>query len=448
MRRDKNILLAAVAALIMIPTALKAQSYGSINTFSPYSMYGLGELTTQGSLTTRSMGGAGVALRTPAEINYINPASYSATLNKSVLFSYGMEGTNTFNSQIQSGTRLNNSYASLNIHDIALQFPVSQNVGMAIVIAPYSSSGYCIATTENYSSIGLLSYIYEGGGDITQVKVGAGWEPITNLSFGISAQYFWGTVARSFTMEPYTVTGSGTYYSTIGESSYTVSTVKFQAGAQWSPISTNTRNLTFGATYDLGGNLNPEYEHTVYGYSSLITIEASSLEENLDLVIPNQIAFGATFRNPKWLFAADYVYQNWLTGNGDFVETTASGLDVAYNDFSTYKVGAQYTPRRNDVRNYFNRVSYSAGFRYGGYQNTFGGEELTQFAVTAGVSFPLKLGGISKIDAGLEYGSRGNESIVTTEKAEVGLIKQQYFKFSLAFNLFGEDYWFQRPKFD
>ncbi|MFI3286487.1 MAG: hypothetical protein R3Y08_07525 [Rikenellaceae bacterium] len=448
MRRYKNILLAAVAALIMTPAALFAQSYGSINTFSPYTMYGIGELSNQGSLTTRSMGGAGVALRTPTEINYLNPASYSGMFNKSVLFSYGVEGSNYFNSQIRNGSKLSNSYAFLNIHDLAIQLPITKKMGMALVIAPYSSAGYNISTSDNFSEIGLLSYNYEGGGDITHVKLGVGWEPFKNFSVGLSAQYYWGTIARSFTMEPYVVTGFGTYYSTMGESSYTVSKIKFQTGLQWSPISSMTRNLTFGLTYDLGGDLSPEYNHTVVGNGTLLSIVATNLTETLDLVLPNQIAAGVSYRNTKWLLGADYVYQNWLTGNGNFVEYTSSDLAVAYNDFSTYKVGAQYTPRRNDVRNYFNRVSYSAGFRYGGYQNTFGGNEISQYAITAGVSFPLKMGGISKIDAGLEYGSRGDHSIVQTPTTSVGLIRQNYIKFSLAFTLFGEDYWFQRPKFD
>ena len=36
---------------------------GSINAFSPYTMYGIGEVNTPGSLIQRSMGGVGVASR-------------------------------------------------------------------------------------------------------------------------------------------------------------------------------------------------------------------------------------------------------------------------------------------------------------------------------------------------------------------------------------------------
>ncbi|MFR9503317.1 MAG: hypothetical protein SNH73_02545 [Rikenellaceae bacterium] len=448
MNRFKNILLAAVAALMMIPSAIFAQSYGSINTFSPYSMYGLGEMSTQGTLLTRSMGGAGTALRSSAEINLLNPASYSITMSKSVLFSYGMEASNYFNCQTVDGSNVYNSYAAANFRDIALQIPVAEKLGVGFSVTPYSSSGYEISTLDYLTDVGLLSYTYEGGGDITQVSLGVGWEPFKDFSIGIAAKYYWGTLARSFTMIPYVVTGNGTYYSTLGESSYVVSSVKAQVGMQWSIINSSKENLVLGATYDLGGNLNPTYNHTVIGSSSLVYIVASSLSEKLPLYLPNKVAVGASYQNAAWILALDYTYEDWYSKNSSSTEVTSSGMVVAYNDFQTIKAGMQWTPNRNDVRNYFRRVSYRGGLRYGGYQQSFDGETIKQYAITAGAAFPLKMGSISKIDLSLEYGSRGSNDIVLENATSVGLIRQDYFKIGLGFTLFGQDYWFQRPKFD
>ncbi len=434
--------------LMVSPTLLFAQSYGSINTYSPYSMYGLGEIATPGTLSTRSMGGVGVALRTPTEVNLLNPAAYSSTFNRTVLFSYGAEASNYFNAQKVDGASVSNSYATGNIHDIAIQMPLADKMGMAISITPYSSSGYVISTMENFTDIGLISYVYEGGGDVTEVKFGVGWEPIRNLSFGIAARYYWGTIDRSFTVTPYVVTGNDVYYSALGESSYIVSSIKAQLGMQWSAIRTSQRSLTFGATYDFGGDISPRYEHYVVGSGSLLSIVAESIEEEIELVTPSQLTAGVTYQDHKWVLGADYTYQDWLSGNADFVEYTAEGVAVAYNDFSTLKVGAQYTPNRNDVRNYLRRVSYRGGLRYGGYQQTFDGVEIEQYAVTAGLSFPLKRGSFSKIDVGAEYGSRGSSSIAVGVDSSTGLIRQNYFKIALGFTFLGEDYWFQRPKFD
>ncbi|MFI3315993.1 MAG: hypothetical protein SNF93_00250 [Rikenellaceae bacterium] len=448
MRKYNNIFIAALVALVMIPSVLCAQSYGSINTYSPYTMYGIGEINTQGTLSTRSMGGMGVSMRSVGEINLLNPASYSVALNRSVLFSYGLEGSNYFNSQYIDGSKVNNSYASGNFHDIALQIPIASNMGIGLSLTPYSSTGYNIATTENYTDIGLLSYTYEGGGDITQVKLGFGWEPIKNLSVGVAAQYYWGGIYRSFTMVPYVVTGNGTYYSTMGETSYEISKIKAQLGLQWTAIKNMKRNLTFGATYDFGGDLKPDYSHTVIGYGTLLSVVADWVEEEQSLVLPNQLTVGSIYQTPKWLVGFDYNYQNWQSSNSDAIAYSSSGVAVAYNNFSTYKLGVQLTPNRGDVRHYFNRVSYRAGLRYGGYEMTYGGLELNQCAATLGASFPVRMSAFSKIDVGIEYGSRGSNDLYVQADEQVGLIKQTYVKFALGFTLFGEDYWFQRPKFD
>ena len=45
----------AVAAMLVVPVSAMAQT-SSINAFSPYSMYGIGELQTPGVVAQRSMG--------------------------------------------------------------------------------------------------------------------------------------------------------------------------------------------------------------------------------------------------------------------------------------------------------------------------------------------------------------------------------------------------------
>ncbi len=442
MLRYRLILTALLVALVA-PFVASAQT-ATINTFSPYSMYGLGDLQTQGTALTRSMGGAGIAMRIPTEINLLNPASYSAALNKSVLFNYGMEGANTFNSQMIDGAKKSNSYATFNIHDIAMQLPLAKKLGASFSVSPYSSVGYDVATSEMMTDLGMIGYNYSGAGDITQVKLGVGWEAFKNFSIGVSAQYYWGELTRSYNMIPVVITGDGSYYSTTGESVYTISKLKYQVGLQWSPIYNVKQRLTIGATYDFGGDINPATSHAVIGSGSVVNVIAKMQNDHLSIVLPSQIATGIAYQTPKLLAAVDYTYQDWNSNNKN-IEYTTDNLAIEYNRFSTVKAGVDYTPRSNDVRNYFNRISYRAGLRYGGYQYTFGGEQLKQAAITAGAGLPLKMGGISNIDVGIEYGSLSGDGLFG---AASSLIRQDYIKFSLGFTLFGEDYWFQRPKFD
>ena len=60
-----------LALAVIVPCMAWGQT-SSINAFSPYSMYGLGELRTPGTLQTRSMGGVGVGMRNAAAVNLLN----------------------------------------------------------------------------------------------------------------------------------------------------------------------------------------------------------------------------------------------------------------------------------------------------------------------------------------------------------------------------------------
>jgi hypothetical protein len=110
-------------------------------------------------------------------------------------------------------------------------------------------------------------------------------------------------------------------------------------------------------------------------------------------------------------------------------------------------VGFSYTPNRFDVRNYFKRVSYRLGARYSNYYQEYNGKAIPQIAVTAGIGFPIKFMGTSSVDLSFEYGLRGSHALMNTAP-KIGMIRQDYFKVGLGFSLFGEDYWFVRPKYD
>ena len=124
---------------------------------------------------------------------------------------------------------------------------------------------------------------------------------------------------------------------------------------------------------------------------------------------------------------------------------------VAYSDTHTIKAGFEITPRRTDVRNYFNRVSYRVGARVANYYQTFAGERVNQLAVTAGLGFPVKIWGASSFNLGFEYGRFSSPGAVQISGAKVGLVTQNYYKLSIGFSLFSadvSDHWFVRQKYN
>ncbi|MDE5695539.1 MAG: hypothetical protein K2H77_06195 [Alistipes sp.] len=444
------------AAVLSLWAAAAAAQTSSINAFSPYTMYGIGELSTPGTLSMRSMGGVGVAVRNPGVANMLNPAAFSAAPQKTFLFSFGLEGQNYYNSQSVGGASKKSAYNTFNFHDIAFQVPLTKKLGLGFSLAPYSSVGYRTKFYRDYSaedpvwgSVGPMQYTYQGEGDLSEVKLGVGWEPFKNFSVGIAAQYYWGKIDRTFIAAPASIVGDGNFNSIVGSGSYSISQFKGQVGVQWNAIFNSRRALTFGATYDFGGDLRPRSEERIYtADNNSTTVKGDTT--NLKLVLPRQLAVGAYYQTAKWAVGLDYVYQNWGGRNSGVVRTAATdggSFDVAYTDTHTVKFGVEFTPSRYDARNFLKRWSYRAGVRYGSYHQTFGGRDLGQYAVTLGFGVPVRFFGTSSIDVGVEYGCRG-----FNVAERMGLVRQRYFKFAVGFSLFAGsengEYWFVRPKYD
>lgn len=446
-----------IAVVLLLPMGASAQTLASsVNTYSPYSMYGLGELAVKGNTIQRSMGGIGVAMWSNNMANVMNPAAFGITPQQSFLFNFGIEGSHFRNKQDKFGTTtrtIETAYNSVNIHDIAFQMPLAKGLGLGFSLTPYSNVGYNMYNDDTSSSItgsvGNVRYTYYGEGDVTEVKAGIGWVPFPGFSVGVAAIYYWGNIARNYSASPQVITGSGEYSVTTGKDTYDVSNVKAQVGVMWNPIYEDQRILTIGATYDLGGSLNPSMMKYVYVDNLLSSVVRQENENSLPLRLPHQVTVGAFYQTLKMRFGVDYVYQNWGSANSDYLESGGNGMPVAYTDTHTVKLGFELTPRYSDVGNYLNRIAYRVGARAGQLYQTFGGCEVMQYAITAGLGFPIRLFGRSYANVGFEYGIRQpkNDTIVVNN-AVAGMVKQQYLKASIGFTLFGEDRWFVRYKYD
>lgn len=446
--RSKILSLLVVMATLL-SGSVRAQE-NSLNVFSVYSMYGLGILDTQGTSSTISMGGAGVASRSRTTVNMLNPASYSTALSKGILMEFGVDGSMYNSSQVVDAERLSSRSYTANFHDIALQIPVAKGLGVGFSLSPYASSGYQISDSFLTDTADFVQYVFQGSGTVTLVKFGVGWEVAKRLSIGLAGQYYWGNLDREFSAVTTNIITPGTAISAAGVDNTSISRMKAQVGVQWAPYVSEKGNesLTLGATFDLGGDLNPRYARVVSGsgYDDY-EIFAQNDTTKISVVLPRQLSVGATYNSSKLTLSLDYTYQNWVNGNEDVVYTS-SGADVVYNNVHQLRLGAEYVPNRMDVRKYMRRMSYRGGVRYGGYQYTFGGEKIPQYAITGGVSFPLNMIGISRINLGAEWGGIGSTKDITIDSGTLGLVRTNYLKLSLGITLFGDDYWFQRPQID
>ncbi len=449
MRIYKYFTAAAVAMSLAMPFALKAQE-SSVNTYSPYTMYGLGNLNLSPISAFAGMGGTSIAFRNggrfeaavEAKLNVSNPASLSNLLPRSFIFDVGLAGSNVYMRQRSGSETMRTSFNTFNFNNITIAFPIAKRLGVAAGVSPYSEVGYRIHTDdESYmADLGIVRYFYDGDGDVTEAKVGIGWEPFKNFSIGAEVNYLWGNIDRRYRAEILSYTGSGRYNSVSASTNESVSRAFGAFGIQYTALDKPKSRLTLGATYRLGGKLNSRVTDFIPS-GNVNDDDVRFNEFTSPMYMPQKIGAGVFFHRPRWAVGADYIFEDWGAHN-DYDKIN----DVRYVNTNVLKVGARYTPNRFDIRgrfsSFFNRMTYKAGFRTGNNYLEFRGLPLNERAVSVGVDIPFRADKVSNLSLGFEYGSRG-----TLQK---GLVRENYFKINAGIMFFGRDfdYWFEKYKYN
>ena len=436
--RIRSIIFKATLAVSLMGLPVVAIAQGvSINTFSPYSFYGIGDLAAHGAASQRSMGGVGIGLRTPTAINTLNPASYSAIARQTALFYVGMEGQNRY----LSSATTRSSYNSFNISEIALQIPLTKGLGLTVSIAPYSNIGYRISSEDNsnetWEDIGYVRYMYSGAGGVNTYKLGAGYAITDWLSIGAQMIYYQGNITRNYTQSITQVTGSGSYIGLSSDNHEQVNRILGDFGLQARLFSKKNRNLTLGLFYSMGGNLNSRISETVMhspSYTEIGLDEVVNKSYRSSFRLPHSYGGGLYYSSAKLSAGVDYRYNGWG------VNGTDENFDVTYCNTHSVAAGVQFIPNAGDVRRYLNRWAYRFGIRYDQGYMMMNGHVIDEIAVSLGFGIPLDSTGKSNVDVGIEFGTRGT--------TVAGLVKENFVSVSVGLSLFGSDFWFMKYKYD
>ena len=206
-------LILAVILLTAISPSVMAQG----GTNSPYSAYGLGELAEQTTGFNRGMNGVALGFHEHNQVNYLNPASYSAIDSLSFIFDMGFSGQVTHFKE--AGKTLNAKNADLEY--VVAGFRAFRHLGViSFGVVPFTNIGYNYALSGNVGNVANTTYTntYNGSGGMHQVFLGMGWEFLKGLSIGANASYLWGTYDRSISnaySDPYVNTLTRDYTADI-----------------------------------------------------------------------------------------------------------------------------------------------------------------------------------------------------------------------------------------
>ena len=443
MRKAYRLSVSFVFALaLLMPVRLHAQADVAYDAFSPYSMYGVGNLETLGSQNSIAMGGIAIGDRNSAYINWVNPAAITARESKAFMLDFGITQKNilytadasTSIEDTDSG-RLHSVNNMFNLHHIVATIPLGKRVALKAGITPYAATGYEFVSREYADNVllqmGDVKYKKTGKGGIYQLVMGAGWKILDNLSIGADGIYYLGNTVHSST----TNFATNSYYRTLGRTWSSVSRgIGLKTGLQYTFNFKNDCNLTLGATYMIGGAMGGEFSDVVLATTTSATDTVSNNIKPIDYKIPSEIGAGFTFRKTdKWMFGFDYTYQDW----SKTVFDNAPGIDVVTRKAQSFRLGGEITPNKYDIRYYTKRMTYRAGAYYNSGYIAVNGVPINSMGITFGASFPIQLSRdtrLTSIVLSVDIGQTGTLAS--------NLVRENYVKLNVGLNLF--DTWFQK----
>lgn len=381
----KKISAAAIIAVACV-TPVAAQS----GTNSPYSQYGLGLQNEQSSGFNRGMNGLGLGFREHNQVNYLNPASYSAIDSLTFIFDAGLSGQLTNFSE--NGQRINAKNADFEY--AVAGFRVFKHVGVSFGIVPFTNVGYNYSISDFLDGDRNTTYTntYNGSGGIHQVYVGAGWEFVKGLSVGANIAYLWGDIDRSV-VNSY----SDGYINTLSKYyTATVSNYKLDIGLQYS-FNLNKKNaLAMGLTYGLGHKLNADPTCMVISTNSNTGVaDTTSFTVNNGFELPTSYGAGLMWNhNNKLKVGADFTLQKWggikypvyrVINDEQSYELT----DDYYSDRYKVTLGGEFC--NNEMsRSFFDRVRFRAGVSYAtSYYKINGFDGPDEISASIGFGIPI-----------------------------------------------------------
>ena len=431
-------LLVATAFLLLAPVQLLAQDDDPLaqSGYSPYSLFGFGDLVRQGTTYNLSMGGIGIADRNVRYINLLNPAAVTAREMKSFMMDFGLENRNT----IYRGGDVRSASNTFNMHHIVATLPIATHSAFKLGVMPVSSVAYDFRSLETsdqiLSQVGDIQYDRMGNGGINQAFLGAGVTLWRRLSLGADIQYYFGKINRSSVA---TFKSSSSYRGISSGWDYNVSCFGGKFGLQYTQPLSNALSAVVGVTYDVSTKLRGHEIRYAKGESTSSTDTVVYEKHSLNNYrIPSELGAGISLRYAdQWMVGFDYTRQDWTgISFGGY-----PGVDFTTGVAQNFPAGFEYTPNRYDVRSGFGHFLRRLTYRGGAYREvsylTLGGSPVASTGVTLGFGIPV-FRYYNSINFGVDFGQRG--TLVGDQ------IRERYFLFTISFNL--HDIWFIKPLYN
>ena len=430
--------ITAVLLLFVAAGSAWAQTDGTYSGYSPYSIFGVGQLHQSGTSWNRGMGGVGIAARNNRFVNILNPASVTARDSLSFMSDLGLNGRiSVFQEDGKRGAK-----TIFNMDDFVISFPMWRNTAFMAGIHPISDVGYGISSKTVNVETGTQTFASVGNGGMYQVFAAAAITLWDRLSLGAQFNYNFGNINKKAALSY----SDDSFRSSSTGDSLQVNSINVKFGLQYAqPLGKNS-SLTLGATYQLGSRLNGYSTHYRELGSYDRTRNPISLKD-YNYRMGDELGIGLAYKyGDKFMFEVDYIRSNWANTNldqrmkdGDVEWAGFANVgDVAFTPSvgQTVRAGLEYTPNRSDIRYFLRRCTYRAGAYFDQSYYLVDGAHVNSVGVTLGVTLPV-FRWYNGISLGVDFGRRG---------LAASQVKETYFGFSVGFNVF--DIWFQKRPYE
>lgn len=419
-----------VVVLLLCAWAAKAQTDGTYSGFSPYSVFGVGQMHQPGTAWNRSMGGVGIAARSNRYVNILNPASITARDSLSFMADFGLSGRISLFTEGDKKA-LNTTFS---IDDFVISFPLWKHTAMMLGVTPVSDVGYNISYTEMDVDTGYRTFTSSGNGGIYQIFGAFAGTLWNRLSLGAEINYRFGNINKKAS----TSYDESSMRDMASGDSLQVNNFTARLGVQYEHPLTHSASLTVGATYKFSTKLNGysiHYEER--GSYDRRRTSAALGEKNMKM--GDELGIGISYRNTdRFLVELDYTRTDWSRSRLDEVKGFSNVGDVTFSQSvgQAVRAGVAFTPNRNDIRYFMKRCTYRVGAYFDQSYYTVDGAHVNAVGITLGMTVPV-FRGYNGITVGLDFGRRG---LATSQ------VKETYFGFNLGFNVF--DIWFQKRPYE
>ena len=430
-------ILALSLIVLCFPAFSQDGTYGS---YSPYSIYGIGDISKEGTAFNKSMGGVGIATRNRRFINILNPASVTARDTLAFMADFGIYEKNTAFRQGNVKSAKN----TFNVYDFVMSFPIWRSSAFMVGITPFSDMGYDFSSYETdkdiIGNVGNINYDSSGNGSVYQVFLGAGVTFWKRLSVGAELLYYFGNLDKTTNME-----FVNTSYRSINNGhDLTIRGLTGKFGLQYEQKLGGNISMVLGATYRLGTNMKGYSTTYSYAIQSSVT---DTLKYSVDTLSKGGVRFGDELGvgisirgGEQWSAEFNYLRSDWRKSgfdsrNGFSLSNDGARFSSAVSQ--SFRAGFEIVPNRNDIRYYFRRCAYRAGVYFDQSYYKLDGNSVNSVGITLGITLPV-FRWYNGISIGVDMGQRAS--------TRNNMIRERYAMFVIGFNI--HDIWFQKPRYN